>query len=237
MIFIKKSWNIDVSFRTIGRYMKKLGFTPQRPIKQAYQKNPKLVQKWLTEDFSKISKRAKKEKAEIHWVDETGIRSDQHYGRSYSPKGKTPLIQIDARRIKINLISSITNRGKVRFMTYHDKMNAKILMKFMRRLIKNKKNKIFVILDNLRVHHCKVFKKWLKTKEAKIEVFYLPSYTPELNPDEMLNRDLKTNFYYGYTSQNKDSFRKKVILFLRSLQRNPKRVISYFKNDLLKYAA
>ena len=129
--------------------MKKLGFTPQRPIKIAYQKNPNLVQNWLNINYSKITKKSKKQKADIHWVDETEIRSDQHYGRSYSPKGKTPLIRIDLRKVKINIISSISKLGKMRFMTYKETLNTKIFIKFISRICKDVSKKVFVILDNL----------------------------------------------------------------------------------------
>ncbi|MCP3923130.1 MAG: IS630 family transposase [Desulfobacterales bacterium] len=236
-ILVYRMWKIFMPIRTVGRYMKRLGFTPQRPIKQAYQQNPKAVYKWLKIDYPGIAKKAKLDRAEIHWIDETGIRSDIHYGRSYSPKGKTPVIRVDARRTSVNIVSSITNRGKIRFMTYCNTMNTKKLIKFVGRLLKDAKRKILIILDNLAVHHSKAFKLWIKKRENKIEAFYLPSYSPELNPDERLNRDLKTNFHSAYTSGTKDLFRKKIISFLKNLQRNPKRVISYFKNSCVRYAA
>ncbi len=236
-VFIEKSWGINVSPRTVCTYMKNLGFTPQKPIKQAYKRNKEAVSKWIRQDYPKIKKKAKKEKAEIHWVDETGLRSDQHYGRSYSKRGKTPVIQIDTRRIRVNLISSVTNRGKIRFMTYYDSLDVVLLKEFMRRLIKNKKNKIFVILDNLRVHHSKKFKKWIEERKDKIEVFYLPPYSPDLNPDEILNCDLKTNFFYTYSSPDKCKFKNEVTSFMKSLQRNPKRGRSYFRRESTQYAA
>ena len=127
----------------MGDYLKRFGFTPQKPLKRAYEQNPKAVQRWLDEEYPAIAKRAKEEGAEIHWGDETGLRNDSQHGRSYAPRGKTPAIRLSAKRQRINLISSITNQGKVRFMTYQEKMHADILIRFMTRLIKDADQKIF----------------------------------------------------------------------------------------------
>lgn len=232
-----KFLDVFIPLRTISHYMKRFGFTPQKPLKEAYEQNPKAVDQWLKEDYPKIKKKAKEENAEIHWVDETGLRSNSNYMRGFSPKGKTPTVKITAKRFNINIISSITNQGKMRFKTYEDSMNSKKLIEFLYRLYRNNKYKIIVILDNLAVHHSKIFKRWLKDKKDKIEVFYLPSYSPKLNPDERLNRDLKTNFYFDTSIKNNSDFRKKVISFLRSIQRVPKRIKKYFISKFVQYAA
>ena len=152
---VRRRWSIDLPIRTVGDYLKRFGFTPQKPLKRAYEQNPKAVQRWLDEEYPSIAKRAKEEGAEIHWGDETGLRNDSQHGRSFAPRGKTPVIRLSAKRQRINLISSITNQGKVRFMTYQEKMNADLLIRFMTRLIKDRNQKIFLVLDNLRVHHSK----------------------------------------------------------------------------------
>ena len=223
--------------RTISDYMKRLGFTPQKPVRCAYEQNPKVVRKWLGEIYPKIAKKAKKYKAEIHWVDETGLNSNSNYIRGYSIIGNTPIVRMKAKRFSINLISSITNRGKMRFMTYEESMNSKKLIIFINRLYKDIKRKIFVILDNLAVHHSKAFKTWLEKKKDKIEVFYLPSYSPELNPDERLNRDLKTHFHSGSIAKTKKDFIKKTISFLKTIQRMPFRIKNYFNSKAVRYAA
>ena len=176
---IKLRTGQDMPIRTVGEYLRRWGFTPQKPIRQAYEQCPKKVRKWLSEEYPKITKQAKREDAEIHWGDETGIRNNSQHGRSYSPRGQTPVIRLSAKRITTNMISTVTNQGKVRFMIYEGTMNAKCLIRFLRQLIKSAKKKIFLILDNLRVHHAKVVKVWLEKDEnkKKIEVFYLPSYS------------------------------------------------------------
>jgi len=186
---------IKVTTRTTGNYLSRWGFSPQKPLKRAYEQNPKKVQQWLDEQYPKIKAQAKQEKAEIYWGDETGLRSDHQHGRGYAPKGQTPAVTISAKRTSSNMISAITNQGKVRFQIYNGTMNAQLLIGFMKRLIKNAKNKVILILDNLRVHHAKLVKAWLAEYKQAIEAFYLPAYSPELNPDEYLNCDLKAGVH------------------------------------------
>jgi len=207
-VLILKLWKINIPMRTLSDYMKRLGFSPQRPLKKAYQQDPIITEKWVKKIYPSIKKKAKKEKAQIHWVDETGLRSNINYLRSYAPKGKTPILKTSGTRMHVNIISSVTNQGKLRFMTYIETMNSKRLIEFIGRLIRSNSNKIIVILDNLRVHHSKHFRSWLENKKEKIEVFYLPSYAPELNPDERLNRDLKMNFRLKHNPKIKKNLEK-----------------------------
>lgn len=150
---ITQLWSIDMPIRTVGEYLKRWGFTPQKPLRKSYKQNPKAVKTWLDNEYPDSAKRAKKEKAEIHWGDETGLCNDSYHGRSYAPRGNTPAIKLHPRCKRVNLISTITNQGKIRFMVYDGKMNSQTLITFMKRLIKNYDRKIYLILDNLRVHH------------------------------------------------------------------------------------
>lgn len=234
---IKIEFGFRMPIRTVGEYLKRWGFTPQKPLKQAYEQRPSAVKKWLKEDYVEIVKKAKQEKAEVHWGDECGLRSDSQHGRSYSRKGKTPVIRLSAKRTSVNMISTVTNQGKVRFMIYKDKMNAQVLIKFLKQLIKGAKRKIYLILDNLRVHHAKLVKAWLEEHRKEIEVFYLPSYSPELNPDEYLNCDLKAGVHSRPPSRTQEGLIKKVRSHMIKLQKLPARVTSYFKHPKIAYAA
>ena len=234
---IRQLWSIEMPIRTVGEYLKRWGFTPQKPLRKAYEQNPKAVKKWLDDQYPVISKRAKQEGAEIQWGDETGLCNDSQHGRSYAPRGKTPAVRLPAKRERINLISSITNQGKVRFMIYKNTMNAKTFIKFLKRLIKDATQKIFLILDNLRVHHAHVVKDWLENHKDEIELFFLPSYSPELNPDEYLNCDLKAGVHSGVPARTKDQLKNKAISHLRMLQKKSKRVKKYFKHPKIAYAA
>ncbi|MGB5567647.1 MAG: IS630 family transposase [Acidimicrobiia bacterium] len=234
---IKQLWGIQMPIRTVGDYLKRWGFTPQKPFRRAYEQNPKAVKKWLNEHYPAIVNRAKKEQAEIQWGDETGLCNDSYHGRSYAPRGHTPAIRLSARCKRVNLISTVTNQGRVRFMIYKEKMNSDVLIKFMKRLIKDSDRKIYLILDNLRVHHSKPVKQWLEEHQEQMEVFFLPSYSPELNPDEYLNCDLKEGVHSGTPARSKDQLKKKALCHLRKLQKQPKRVAKYFKHPKIAYAA
>ena len=230
-------FNIRLAIRSVGTYLERWGFTPQKPLKRAYEQQPIAVRRWLDEDYPAIQARAKTENAEVHWGDETGLRSDSQHGRSYAPRGKTPEIRLSAKRNSINMISTVTNQGKVRFMIYRDNMNAQRLIKFLKQLIKGADRKLFLILDNLRVHHSKLVKEWLQKHADQIEVFYLPAYSPELNPDEYLNCDLKAGVHSKPPSRDQESLKKKVFSHMKKLQRMPERVQKYFKHPRISYAA
>lgn len=234
---IKRLFDINMPIRTVGEYLKRWGYTPQKPLRRAYEQNPKAVKKWLDEEYPAIEHKAKKEGAVIHWGDETGLCNDSYHGRSYAPRGKTPAIRLSAKCERINMISTITNQGKVRFMIYNKTMNSQTMTKFLKRLIKDSDKKIYLILDNLRVHHSKVVRTWLEDHSDEIEIYFLPSYSPELNPDEYLNCDLKAGVHSGPPARTKDQLKKKTISHLRMLQKKPKRVSKYFKHPKIAYAA
>lgn len=234
---IKQIYGIDLPLRTITDYLKRWGFTPQRPTKRAYEQNPKAVEQWHQTVYPQIRAKAKQEKAEIHWGDETGIQNDAYNARGFAPKGTPPVVRINATKSRVNMISSITNQGKVRFMLYRETMTAQVLITFMSRLIKGSDRKVFLILDNLRVHHSKIVKTWLEDNQDQIEVFYLPSYSPELNPDEYLNGDLKQSIRSGLPARSEKGLVKKTRSFMRKLQNRPKHVRNYFRHPKIAYAA
>jgi len=234
---IRQQTGLKMPVRTVGHYLKRWGFTPQKPIRKAYEQRPAEVQTWLNEEFPAIADRAKTEGAEIHWGDETGLRSDDVRGRGYAPKGQTPVVRICNKRENVSLISTVTNQGKVRWMVFDGALNAKILIDFFKRLIKDAERKIFLILDNLRVHHAKVVREWLDENTERIEVFYLPSYSPELNPDECLNADLKQAVTTKAPLRAKGQLKKATVSHLRKLSKSPKRVAAYFHHKPVRYAA
>ena len=234
---ILQQFGIKIALRTVGDYLNNWGFTPQRPKLKAYEQNSKAVQAWLEEDYVQIKARAEQENAEIQWADETGVKNHNHHGRSYSPKGRRPTRKRMAKRFSINMISSISNQGKVRFMIYKENMSSQVFIKFMRRLLKTIEKKIYLIVDNLRVHHSRIVKSWISEHKDQIEIFYLPSYSPELNPDEYLNCDLKYGMSEKPAPQTKEKLKRNILGHMRKLQKTPKRVQKYFKNKNIAYAA
>jgi transposase len=234
---IEAVYGIRLTVRNMGKYLQRWGFTPQRPLKKAYEQSPEAVTKWVKEEYPQIAKAAKTEGAEIQWGDETGLRSDDVRGRGYAPKGKTPVVLANANRSKLSVISTVTNKGQMRWKIFAGALNTKIMIGFMKRLVHGREKRVFLILDNLRVHHSKAVKKWLAENEEKIQVFYLPSYSPELNPDELLNADLKQQVTKAAPPRNKIALTRTAIGALRSIQKRPDRVESYFGQKDVAYAA
>jgi len=234
---IEQRFGVVLAVRTMGLYLKRWGFTPQKLMKKAYEQSPAAVRRWLQEQYPAIAARAKAEGAEIHWGDESGLRSDDVRGRSYAPKGQTPVVRVNHKRHGLSVISTVTNKGQMRWKIFAGALNAGILIDFLRRLVKGQDRKLFLILDNLRVHHAKPVKAWLAAHKQQIEVFYLPSYSPELNPDEMANADLKQAVTAQAPARTKLQLVKATARHLRSVQKQPTRIQSYFLHDLVRYAA
>ena len=234
---IEQRFGIRLAVRTMGLYLQRWGFTPQKPMKKAYEQSPVAVKKWHEEQYPMIAARAKLEGAEIHWGDETGLRSDDVRGRSYAPQGCTPVVRVNNKRHGLSVISTVTNKGQMRWKIFDGALNSDILIDFMRRLIRDAGRKVYLILDNLRVHHSKPVKAWLAEHQHEIEVFYLPSYSPELNPDEMANADLKQAVTKQAPARTRLQLLKAAAKHLRRVQRQPERIKSYFEHEPVRYAA
>ena len=229
--------NIDMPISTVGMYLQRWEFTSQVPIKRAYERNDKAVQTWLKDTYPAIEKQSKEEDAEIQWADETACVSLPSVIKGYAPRGKTPVMEHTAKRFKINMISSITNRGKLRFMVYEQNMDASLFITFLERLIQSSDKKVFLILDNLRVHHSKIVKAWVEEHHEDIALFYLPAYSPDLNPDEYLNNDFKRNVNAKHIPINTKELTKNTEDFMTMLSQDSQRVANYFKHEKIAYAA
>jgi len=234
---VEREFKVILAINTMGDYLRKWGFTPQKPKKMAYEQCPKKVQKWLDEEYPAIHKRAKEENAEIQWGDETGVRNNCQHGRSYAPKGKTPIKKSMSKRFSTNMVSTVTNQGKVQFMIYSENMNSDRFIEFLKQLIKDSDQKIFLILDNLRVHHSHIVKDWVLKNKEKIELFFLPAYSPEKNPDEYLNCDLKQGLSAKPAPKNQEKLKENLENHMLMLTQNPERVRKYFYHKDIKYAA
>lgn len=233
--FIKNKYKKDVSLRCITNYLKAWGFTCQRPTKRAYSQDNVRVDRFMKEEYPAIKERATLENAEIYWGDETGINNQENFQRGFSPKGVTPVIKFETKREKVNMLSAINNYGKTRFMIFDENMTQQKLIEFMKRMIKDVRQKVFLILDNLRVHHGKLVNKWLSENKERIEVFYLPPYAPEYNPDEYLNHALKRDVHSGINPRTKKDIVHKTQSFMRRLQHDKDKVMAFFRHPKLAY--
>lgn len=234
---IERETGIQLAVRTTGMYLKQWGYTPQKPLNKAYEQNPAAVRRWLDEEYPAIARRAAAESGEIHWGDETGLRSDDVRGRSYAPQGDTPMVRPNHRRENVGVISAVTNKETVRWMMLEKAINVALLLDFLTRLIRESERKVFLILDNLPVHKAPQVRAWLESHRQEIEVFYLPSYSPELNPNELLNAELKASIGKQAPKRHKGELKQAVICYLHKIAKLPERVKQYFYAPYVAYAA
>jgi transposase len=234
---IRRQYGVRLAVRTTGTYLARWGFTAQKPLRRAYEQQPAAVRHWLRQEYPAIAARARRARGVIFWGDETGLRADDVRGRSYAPRGKTPVVRPNQRRIGLGLISAVSNRGELRWMVLDGAIKAPVLIGFLQRLIRDSRRKVFLILDRLPVHRSAVVREFLARHKAKIEVSYLPSYSPELNPDEGLNADLKQHVTRKAALRNKPQLKQAAISHMRRLAKSPARVRSYFHQKPVRYAA
>jgi len=232
---VKRLYGVDLSLRTVTNYLDRWGFTCQRPTTKAYSQDDVKVKAFMEDEYPAIARRAAAEGAEIYWGDETGINNQEHYQRGFSPRGVTPQMMNEGKREKVSMISAITGRGTARFMIYEGAMTQQRFIAFMRRLTHDADRKVFLVVDNLVVHHGKLVQKWLEGHKDNIEVFYLPSYAPELNPDEYLNHALKLDVHSGTRPRTKKDLHHRTESFMRRLQHDSKRIANLFKHPKLEY--
>lgn len=234
---IRVRFGVKLSIRTVGDYLARWGYTPQKAARRAYERDDAAVRQWLAREYPRLVRRAKREAAEISWGDETGVRSDESRHRGFAPRGQTPTIRIPARRKSLSLIAAVTNQGKVRFMIYPGALSPQRLIVFLRRLTKDAARKVFLILDNLRVHKAAAVRAWLDAHREAIEVFFLPPYSPELNPTEYFNGDLKGAVQRDIPARSQLELQRKVLAHSRRIQKSPARVRKYFDHEAIRYAA
>lgn len=235
--YIRREYRITMPLSTLGYYLERWGFSVQRPTKRANKQDEERVRLWMEKEYPAIAAKARDERAEICWGDETAIQNTANYIKGYAPVGQTPVLRVEAKKLKLNMLSAISNRGKLRFTITKESVNADILIDFMGRLVKDAGHKVLLILDNLRVHHSKKVTAWLDGHKDEIEIFYLPPYAPEYNPDEYLNSDLKREMSKRPIPKSENDLHRNARSVLKKTQLNPKRVQSYFRTKYTKYAA
>jgi transposase len=235
-LLILQKFGIKLSKWTVGRYLANWGFSSQKPARKAIEQNPVAIKKWFEVEYPLLQKLAKNEMATIHWGDEMGLRSDHNAGRSYGLIGKTPVVKRSGNRFLCNMISTITNLGKLSFMIFHENFTSKVFLRFLKRLIQQTSRKVFLIVDRHRAHRSKQVQQWLTKNEKTIRVFYLPSYCPELNPDEFLNQDVKTHLGKKRV-KNKAEMIKNLNSHLRMRQKQPDVIQNFIRGCHSEYAA
>ncbi|MGH8528411.1 MAG: IS630 family transposase [Nevskiales bacterium] len=234
---IEREYGVSVSLTTVGRYLHGWGMSPQKPVRRAYERNAAAIARWLHTEYPALARDAKREKAAIYWGDEMGLRSDHVAGTSYAPLGRTPLIRATGQRFGCNMISAITNRGQLAFMVFHGQFDARLFIRFMQRLLKQVPGKLYLIVDGHPVHRSVVARDFVSANTARLRLIRLPGYCPELNPDELLNQDVKTNGLGKSRPTNRAEMMAGVRGHLRRRQRQPQIIRNFFQEKHVRYAA
>ena len=234
---LAERFGLAVSVWTVGRYLQRWGLTPQKPLRRAFEQDPAAVRRWLAAEYPAIQAAAKRAKATIHWGDEMGLRSDHQTGTSYGRKGQTPVIPGTGQRFRCNVLSTVTNRGALAFMVFKEGLCVPVFLRFLRRLVRHNRTPVFLIVDRHPVHRAKGVQAWLADRAARIRLFFLPAYSPELHPDEYLNQDVKSNALGRHRPRHQAEMIGTIRTSLRRRQRRPAHVRSYFRAAPVQYAA
>ena len=232
---IREKFGVRLSEVSVGRMLRKLGLSPQKPLRRAYERDPKLVESWREKEFPKIRELAKKKRATLYFADEAGVRSDFHAGTTWAPKGKTPVVPATGQRFGMNLISAIRLRGDFRFMTVDGRMNAQKFIEFLKRLIHDAPRPVFLIVDRHPSHRAKKVLAFVRSTKGRLRLFFLPPYAPDTNPDEHVWNHLKNHGIGKRAIRNREQFRQVVLGHMRSLQRLPDVIRGFFRDPHLQY--
>jgi transposase len=233
---IRQELGITMPVRTVGSYLRRWGYTAKRPRRRSRKQDPEEIRQWLEETYPAIERRSEEEGAEIHWCDETGVAADEYPARGYAPEGESVTMGVPDPPIRMNQVSTITNEGVVRFMTYAQTMDAALFLIFLGRLLRSTTGKLFVIVDRLRAHETPEVEQWVASHQDRIELFYRPRYAPELNAVEDLNNDLKGQVNAAGLPNNTGELRSRMQGFMNKLRWLPGHVRNYFKHPCILYA-
>ncbi len=232
-----REYGLTVSLTTVGRYLRAWGMSPQKPVRRAYERNDAAIAKWLSEEYPAIARQARRDRATIYWGDEMGLRSDHVAGTSYAPLGQTPVIRATGQRFGCNMISAITNRGGLSFMVFQGKFTSPVFVAFMQRLLKQVAGTISLIVDGHPVHKSGTATRFAASHSSRLQLIRMPGYCPELNPDELLNQDVKTNGLGKSRPTNRTELMAIVRSHLYRRQKQPQVITNLFREKHVRYAA
>ena len=234
---IAKRFRVRLSHSSVCRLLGQMGMSAQRPLWRAYQQDPKAVRSWKEEEYPRLRRRAQRLGAQIFFGDEAGVRSDFHSGTTWGRRGHTPIVTSTGARFGVNMISAINARGQLRFMLTKGRVTAAVFIEFLKRLMVNASTPIFLVVDGHSTHKAKSVKRFVHEQAGRLELHYLPAYSPELNPDELVWSNLKNNAIGRKTITSREELREMVVSHLRRLQKLPALVMNFFGAPTTRYAA
>ena len=232
---VAKRFGVRLSVTSVGRLLAKLGITPQKPLRRAYERDPEAVEQWVKEVYPKLRKRAKRLGADIFFLDEAGVRSDSALGRTWAPKGRTPIILTSGRRQSVNAISAVAPNGAFWYDVYTERLNAKQFIQLLKRFLRRRRRPVILILDSHPAHVAKVVAEFVQSQRGCLELHFLPGYAPDLNPDEFVWKHLKSHGLAKKPLARGESLRTRVAHDLEVIKRNAYLVRSFFQAPAVAY--
>jgi transposase len=232
---IRTEFGVALSVVSVGRLLRKLGLSPQRPLWRAWQADPQAVQRWQNEEFPAIRAAAKREGATVYFADEAGIRSDYHAGTTWAPVGRTPVVKTTGARHSVNMISAVTAQGLLRFSVVQGTVNAELFIEFCKKLLHDAAGPVYLIVDGHPAHRAKVTREFVTSTDGRLKLFTLPSYSPQLNPDEWVWKNVKHDRIGRTPVRGAEDLKNKAVAALRRLQRLPALVRAFFADPNLRY--
>lgn len=232
---IKRAFAKSVSLVTTGRILKKLGMSAQRPLYRAWKQDPDRVEKWKREEYPAIRARAASEGATILFLDEASVRTDYHAGTTWAPIGQTPVVSATAVRHAVKMISAVGRRGEISFMVHEGSMNAGLFITFLKAILHDFATPVFLVVDGACVHKAKTVQDFVASADGRLELFFLPPYSPELNPDEWVNKNVKHDRTARAVPITRDDLKALVVEALKRLKASPQIVRGFFADPKLRY--
>jgi transposase len=232
---IRQKFDVEMTPQGVGKLLRRLGLSPQRPLYRAYQQNPEAVQRWKEQEFPKIREQARDEGAEIYFGDESGVRTDHHAGTTWAPVGQTPVVEVTGERKSVNMISAVSPGGALKFDVIFGSCNAEVFVEFLKKLMHDASGSVFLVLDNVSFHKAQVVKDYVASLDGRLKLFFLPGYAPELNPDEWVWNNVKHNDIKRRGIQRGSELFEIVTRALERLQRLPETIRGFFQDPALNY--
>lgn len=232
---IKREFGVEYTPQAVGSILRDMGLSPQRPLVRAYEQNPELVSRWKEEEYPAIVKAAKAAGGKVFFCDEAGIRTDYHSGTTWAPVGQTPIVRGTGDRKSVNMISAVSPRGELHFSFLSGNLNSEMFINYLKMLMHDIPEPIFLIVDGYGSHKSKETLDFVKSTEGRLNLFFLPPYSPELNPDEWVWKSIKHDWVGKTASRTIVELRNGIIKAVAALQSGADNVLGFFRDPDLAY--
>ena len=232
---IRRMFDVEMTPQGIGKLLHRIGLSPQRPLYRAYQQDLEAVRRWREEEFPAIRVQAREEGAEVYFGDEAGIRTDHHAGTTWAPVGQTPVVEVTGERSSVNMISAVSPSGALMFDVFFGGCNGTVFVEFLKKLMHDAPRPVFLILDNVSFHKCQIVKEYVGSLDGRLKLFFLPGYSPELNPDEWVWKNVKNDQLGRAGIGRKSELHGRATRALERLAQLPEVIRGFFHDPSLAY--